>query len=79
MMHKYAQGNRFYCTSCRSTFFMPQDQGYIKSTIYCPVCGEHKAKYTSSYWWIEKLKKGQPYNQDRQVDISRTICYNVKV
>lgn len=56
MVGKYTMANRFYCTVCRTTFFMPRDEGYVKSTIYCPVCGEHKAKYTSDNWWVEKNK-----------------------
>ncbi len=55
-MKQFAQANRFYCPKCRLTFFIPSDEGYKYSKVYCPVCGERGAKYTSCGWWIEKNK-----------------------
>lgn len=56
-MKQFAMANRFYCPKCRSTFFMPQSQGYKHTVaVYCPVCGEKKAEYTSDDWWTEKNK-----------------------
>lgn len=55
---KYTLANRFYCSGCRLTLFIPADEGYVGSNVHCPLCGKRKARHTSSGWWVEKNKGG---------------------
>jgi len=56
-MANYMMASRFYCAACRATFFIPRSLGYIKGVLHCPLCGEHRAKFTSEGWWVEKEYK----------------------